>query len=72
MRSIFGPHVCGDAMDVLDGTLLTGSWRPDDQLQLWDLGSCKLISTIPWERSLGGSKGAGKVRKCPSLPSLSA
>ena len=49
VRSIYGPHICGDSIDVAgDGVLLTGSWRPDDQLQLWDLGSGKLIQSIPW------------------------
>jgi len=32
--SIYGPHVCGDAIDVrFDGyTVLTGSYRQDDAL----------------------------------------
>lgn len=34
VASIFGPHVCGDAIDVRnDGyTVLTGSYRQDDAL----------------------------------------
>lgn len=43
-RRIFGPHICGDAIDVdINNTLLTGSWRSEEQLQLWDFGSGKLI-----------------------------
>lgn len=61
VRSIFGPHICGDALDVLGGVVLTASWRPDEQLQMYDLGSGRLIATVPWERSLGGSKSSGKV-----------
>ena len=30
--------------------------------QLWDLGSGRLMATVPWERSLGASKSGGKVR----------
>ena len=26
--SFYGPHVCGDALDLVGNTLLTGSWRP--------------------------------------------
>jgi len=40
-RDFFGPHVCGDALDVSpDGRrLLTGSCRPDHAIQVWDLAS---------------------------------
>jgi COMPASS component SWD3 len=34
IRSIFGPHVCGDSIDLFGDTLLTGSWRPEEQLQV--------------------------------------
>ena len=29
-------------------TILTGSWREEDQLQLWDYGSGQLINTLEW------------------------
>eukprot|EP00927_Polykrikos_kofoidii_P022254 TRINITY_DN20818_c0_g2_i1.p1 TRINITY_DN20818_c0_g2~~TRINITY_DN20818_c0_g2_i1.p1 ORF type:complete len:464 (+),score=67.69 TRINITY_DN20818_c0_g2_i1:75-1394(+) len=50
VRAIYGPHVCGDSVDVSqDGqTILTGSWRVDKQLQLWDFRSEKLLETLPW------------------------
>mmetsp|Transcript_6026 Transcript_6026/g.10357 ORF Transcript_6026/g.10357 Transcript_6026/m.10357 type:complete len:336 (-) Transcript_6026:268-1275(-) len=48
VRSIFGVHICGDAIDFYDNTVLTGSWRPKDQIQLWDFDSCELIESIPW------------------------
>ena len=51
VRSIYGPHVCGDALDIEpEGgqEVLTGAWRPDDQLQVWDFGSGRLIDTIEW------------------------
>lgn len=50
VRAIFGPHVCGDSVDISqDGeTILTGSWRMDRQLQLWDFRSEKLLETVPW------------------------
>mmetsp|Transcript_1059 Transcript_1059/g.1821 ORF Transcript_1059/g.1821 Transcript_1059/m.1821 type:complete len:454 (-) Transcript_1059:17-1378(-) len=34
---IYGPHICGDALDLHGNMLLTGSWQSNDALQLWDL-----------------------------------
>ena len=49
VRRIFGPHICGDALDIdKNGTVLTGSWRPNNQLQLWDFGTGKLIDDIKY------------------------
>ncbi|KAG7206626.1 hypothetical protein KM043_000305 [Ampulex compressa] len=46
VRTIKGPHVCGDAIDVRESNILTGSWVVRDSLQLWDMMSAKLIETI--------------------------
>ena len=53
--------VCGDALDLSpDGhTILTGSWRPHDTLQLWDFATGKLMETIPFA---GGPGGVGADR----------
>lgn len=60
VRAIFGPHVCGDSIDISqDGeVLLTGSWRVDRQLQLWDFRSERLLETLPWRT------GASLVQPC--------
>lgn len=50
VRSIFGPHICGDAMDIHGGNILTGSWRSENPLELWDFGSGKLIETVQWNQ----------------------
>lgn len=57
VRSIFGPHVAGDAVDIVDGVVLTGSWRPENPLQTWDLGTGELIEDIEWHQS--ALKGEG-------------
>jgi WD40 repeat protein len=49
VRSIFGPEVEGDAMDVVGDMLITGSHRSKDSLQLWSIGNGKLIDTIDWD-----------------------
>lgn len=37
VRDIFGPHICGDSLDVKGNILLTGSYHHANQLQLWDI-----------------------------------
>jgi WD40 repeat protein len=56
VRSMYGPHLCGDSLDIsLDGhTILTASWRPNDCLQRWDLATAKLIDTVPFAAGPGG------------------
>lgn len=47
--SIYGPAISGDALDIKGNTILTGSWRSKEQLELWDFASRKRISTVEWE-----------------------
>ena len=54
VRSIFGAHVCGDSLDISGNTVLTGSWRPEEQLQLWDLGSGQCVHNYTLQRSTTG------------------
>lgn len=51
VASIYGPHVCGDAIDFFnDGhTMLTGSYRQEDVLELWDLRTMKKSRVINWD-----------------------
>ena len=51
IHSIYGPHICGEAIDFRsDGTtLLTGSYRGDDVLELWDLRNFSKFRTIDWD-----------------------
>lgn len=48
VRSIYGPHICGDALDVVGNEIVTGSWRATNQLEVWDFGTGARISSIPW------------------------
>jgi COMPASS component SWD3 len=47
VRQIKGPHICGDSLDMFEHDILTGSWRPDHQLQIWDYRSGNLITDVP-------------------------
>lgn len=53
VRRIYGPHICGEALDMDGDVILTGSWRPNKQLQLWDYGSGELIEDLPWPAQTG-------------------
>lgn len=52
VMSVWGPHVCGDSIDVRDHSVLTGSWRPKEQLQFWDLRTGKQCDEIGWGPSV--------------------
>jgi len=47
-RTIGGPHLCGDSLDIKGFQILTGSWVAQNSLQLWDYSSGKLIKNIPY------------------------
>ncbi|KAK9811732.1 hypothetical protein WJX72_009232 [[Myrmecia] bisecta] len=53
VRSAFGPYICGDALDVHGRTILTGSWRDETPLQLWDYGSGQLDTNLPFHEPKG-------------------
>lgn len=56
VRSIYGPYICGDSVDIHDGYLLTGSYKDNNQLQLWDYGTCESIEVINWDDGLPSDK----------------
>jgi WD40 repeat protein len=76
VRSIYGPHICGDGLDIFGNTILTASWRPSEALQMWDFGTGKLINNISFHR--GGLSGAGAsvaaaaAAAAPASPTASA
>lgn len=50
VRSLWNCYLCGDAVDFsADGSeILTGSWRTENALQIWDYGSGELAETVEW------------------------
>ena len=59
VESILGPHICGcDAIDFRnDGnTLLVGSYRQDDALQLYDMRKYECVRSYNWDGT-----GAGEM-----------
>ena len=43
-----GPHSCGDSIDVYQNTVIAGSWRTHDQLQMFDLRTGKMEKCVRW------------------------
>ncbi|KAI8902854.1 WD40-repeat-containing domain protein [Globomyces pollinis-pini] len=48
IQRLFGPHICGDAIDFNDSgsTIATGSYAKDNSLQLWDWSTGNLTQSI--------------------------
>ncbi len=51
VNSIFGPHICGDSIDLKGNYLLTGSWDTKNQIQLWDIRNFQLVETLNWDKN---------------------
>ncbi|MCJ8738171.1 hypothetical protein PDJAM_G00032610 [Pangasius djambal] len=49
VRMLYGPHVCGEALDIDPSTnqILSGSWRKHTTLEVWDYGSGKKVTSVP-------------------------
>ena len=43
---LYGPHVCGDGLDLKDDLLLTVSWAKEEQIQFFDLRNNKEIGVF--------------------------
>ncbi|KAJ8043594.1 Dynein assembly factor with WDR repeat domains 1 [Holothuria leucospilota] len=48
LRKLYGPHICGDSLDidVYHNHIVTGSWRKDNNVQIWDYDSGHNIKTL--------------------------
>jgi len=52
-RSIHGPHIAGQSVDIRDNVLMTGSWRPEYAAELWDFGTGKRIKRLQLKAVVG-------------------
>jgi len=51
-RSIFGPHIAGQTIDIQNDIIVTGSWRVRDTIQMFEFSTGKEIkSKITWSPS---------------------
>jgi len=53
VRTMYGPHICGDCIEIRsDGhTMVAGSYRAEDCIEVYDLRMYKRTRMIPWEGS---------------------
>jgi hypothetical protein len=49
IRSIFGPYVSADSLDVQDGVILAGSNMATQQLAMYSFDDGKLFDYIAWD-----------------------
>ncbi|CAI2374343.1 unnamed protein product [Moneuplotes crassus] len=48
VSSFYGPHICGDSLDIRNGKILAGSYHNSDNLYLIDLETLELDQKINW------------------------
>lgn len=48
VASIYGPHICGDSIDIKGNKILTGSWAVENQIQIFDMRTFKPETIINW------------------------
>ena len=49
VKKISGPHVSGDALDICGNVILTGQWKTENQLQMWDLRTGTMLKELNWD-----------------------
>ncbi len=62
--SVYGPHICGDAIDIKGNKLLTASWSTENQIQIFDLRMLKVESIIDWSHLEGANKKGTYAYTC--------
>jgi len=48
-RTIYGPEIAGESVDVFGDYILTASHRSKESLQIWSLSYGKLVENIEWD-----------------------
>jgi len=61
---MYGAHICGEAIDARrDGKLITGSYRVEDAMQLWDLKMNKVVKVLNWDGGWEEPKSSEDLKK---------
>lgn len=64
VASIYGPHVCGDALDVKGTKLLSAAWAAESQIQVFDLRMLKAETVCDWAAVEGNNGKASFLYTC--------
>ena len=52
VRSIYGPIIWGDSIDIKECFIVTGSYRQENQLEIWKCDTGELASPVNWDEIL--------------------
>lgn len=52
IRSIYGPKICGESIDIREGYIVTGSYRKDNQVEIWKCDSGEYVGAVDWDADL--------------------
>ena len=71
VKSISGPYICGDALDIHDRLLLTGSHRSKESLEVWDMRNVEAPAyVIDWQPETKGEGGMVFAAKYGTSPKV--
>ena len=62
--TLFGPQICGDALDNKGDLILTGSYRGSNQIELWSLQQRALVCSMDWDE---GKKSYESASVCSAM-----
>ena len=62
-RSIVGPHIRGQGLDIYNDIIMTVSAREKKQVEIWDFGTAKKISDFSVEPLHAGTQSIGSSVK---------
>lgn len=46
IKSLYGPHICGDSIDSRGDALVTASFSPENQLEMWSISSGEHMKSL--------------------------
>jgi hypothetical protein len=49
VKTLFGPKIAGDGIDIKGDLVLTAANRGTEQLQLWDWRENKVVHNFKWD-----------------------
>lgn len=61
--NFMGPYIAGDTIDVYGYTLLAGSYRTENPIEVYDIRTGEVLNTIQWNDDKEDKKG-GMIMSC--------
>lgn len=64
VANIYGPHICGDSIDIKGNKILTASWSAENQIQVFDIRMLKAETILDWASVEGNTKKSSFLYTC--------